>query len=106
MLAGVVHEILSLTVEKRTLVHQLTHFREEFRFSQQLRGMLIMHSDMFYISLKGVWDSVFLREAYHGSHLVEKDRLLLIKEKLRSLVAAVPQFARTGVSSRMGIEQR
>ncbi|XP_057462605.1 protein WHAT'S THIS FACTOR 1 homolog, chloroplastic-like [Actinidia eriantha] len=93
---GVVHEILSLTVEKRTLVDHLTHFREEFRFSQQLRGMLIRHPDMFYVSLKGDRDSVFLREAYRDSHLIEKDRLLLIKEKLRSLVA-VPRFPRRGV---------
>lgn len=84
---GVVHEILSLTVEKRTLVDHLTHFREEFRFSQQLRAMLIRHPDMFYVSLKGERDSVFLREAYRASELLEKDRLLLIKEKLRSLVA-------------------
>ncbi|CAO2834862.1 unnamed protein product [Amaranthus hypochondriacus] len=88
---GVVHEILSLTVEKRTLVDHLTHFREEFRFSQQLRGMLIRHPDMFYVSLKGDRDSVFLREAYRGSYLVDKDRLLLVKEKMRALVN-VPRF--------------
>lgn len=92
---GVVHEILSLTVEKKTLVDHLTHFREEFRFSQQLRGMLIRHPDMFYVSLKGDRDSVFLREAYRDGHLMDKDRLLIIKEKLRSLVS-VPRFPRTG----------
>ncbi|KAI6702587.1 hypothetical protein NL676_011723 [Syzygium grande] len=96
---GVVHEILSLTVEKRTLVDHLTHFREEFRFSQQLRGMLIRHPDLFYVSLKGERDSVFLREAYRNSHLIEKDRLLLIKEKLRSLVN-VPRFTRRNASRR------
>ncbi|KAI4342980.1 hypothetical protein MLD38_027536 [Melastoma candidum] len=90
---GVVHEILSLSVEKRTLVDHLTHFREEFRFSQQLRGMLIRHPDMFYVSLKGDRDSVFLREAYRDSQLIEKDQLLLIKEKFRSLVV-VPRFPR------------
>lgn len=42
---------------------------------------------MFYVSLKGERDSVFLREAYQDSHLIEKNRLLLIKEKLRSLVS-------------------
>ncbi|KDP28505.1 hypothetical protein JCGZ_14276 [Jatropha curcas] len=95
---GVVHEILSLTVEKRTLVDHLTHFREEFRFSQQVRGMLIRHPDMFYVSLKGDRDSVFLREAYRDSHLVDKDRLLLIKEKFRALVN-VPRFPRRGAPS-------
>ncbi|KAI3444433.1 hypothetical protein Pfo_001098 [Paulownia fortunei] len=95
---GVVHEILSLTVEKRTLVDHLTHFREEFRFSQQLRGMLIRHPDMFYVSLKGDRDSVFLREAYHDSQLIEKDRMLLIKEKFRALVN-VPRFPRRNAPS-------
>ncbi|KAL6002562.1 pseudoprotein wtf element Wtf1 [Asimina triloba] len=92
---AVVHEILSFTIEKRTLVDHLTHFREEFRFSQQLRGMLIRHPDMFYVSLKGDRDSVFLREAYRNSQLVDKDRLLLIKEKMRALVA-VPRFGGRG----------
>lgn len=84
---AVVHELLSLTVEKRTLVDHLTHFREEFRFSQQLRGMLIRHPDMFYVSLKGDRDSVFLRDAYRDSQLVDKNRLLIIKEQLRALVS-------------------
>ncbi|KAL0560338.1 hypothetical protein IC582_000739 [Cucumis melo] len=95
---GVVHEILNLTLEKRTLVDHLTHFREEFRFSQQLRGMLIRHPDMFYVSLKGDRDSVFLREAYRDSQLIDKDRLLIIKEKLRALVA-VPRFRSRGASN-------
>ncbi|EYU29452.1 hypothetical protein MIMGU_mgv1a023432mg, partial [Erythranthe guttata] len=72
---AVVHEILSLTVEKRT------HFREEFRFSQQLRGMLVRHPDMFYVSLKGDRDSFFLREAYRDSQLIEKDKMLLVKRE-------------------------
>lgn len=92
---AVVHEMLSLTLEKRTLVDHLTHFREEFRFSQQLRGMLIRHPDMFYVSLKGDRDSVFLREAYRNSQLIDKDRLMVIKEKLHSLVA-VPRFSKRG----------
>ncbi|KAF5733117.1 protein ROOT PRIMORDIUM DEFECTIVE 1-like [Tripterygium wilfordii] len=93
---AVIHEILSLTIEKRTLVDHLTHFREEFRFSQQLRGMVIRHPDMFYVSLKGTRNSVFLREAYRDGQLIDKDRMLIIKEKLRSLVS-VPKFPRRGV---------
>ncbi|KAM0866580.1 hypothetical protein ACQ4PT_042534 [Festuca glaucescens] len=92
---AVVHEILSMTLEKHTLVDHLTHFREEFRFSQSLRGMLIRHPDMFYVSLKGDRDSVFLREAYRNSQLIEKSHLVLLKEKMRALVA-VPRFPRRG----------
>ncbi|EOA22424.1 hypothetical protein CARUB_v10003068mg [Capsella rubella] len=92
---GVIHELLSLTTEKRTLVDHLTHFREEFRFSQQLRGMLIRHPDLFYVSLKGERDSVFLRDAYRNSELIDKDPLTLVKEKMRALVS-VPRFPRRG----------
>nr|XP_043633391.1 protein WHAT'S THIS FACTOR 1 homolog, chloroplastic [Erigeron canadensis] len=95
---AVVHEMLSLMVEKRTLVDHLTHFREEFRFSQQLRGMLIRHPDMFYVSLKGDRDSVFLRDAYRDSQLVDKNRLLIIKEKLRALVS-VQRFRGRAIKS-------
>ncbi|KAF9614919.1 hypothetical protein IFM89_021349 [Coptis chinensis] len=94
---AVVHEILSLTIEKRTLVDHLTHFRDEFKFSQQLRGMLIRHPDMFYVSLKGERDSVFLREAYRDSQLIDKDRLLIIKEKFRALVL-VPRYRRVATA--------
>jgi hypothetical protein len=92
---AVVHEVLSLTLEKRTLVDHLTHFREEFRFSQSLRGMIIRHPDMFYVSFKGDRDSVFLREAYKDSQLIDKNKLVLLKEKMRALVA-VPRFPRRG----------
>ncbi|XP_019440519.1 PREDICTED: protein ROOT PRIMORDIUM DEFECTIVE 1-like [Lupinus angustifolius] len=98
---GVVHEILSLTLEKRMLIDHFTHFREEFRFSQQIRGMFIRHPDMFYVSLKGERDSVFLREAYRDSQLVDKDRLLLVKEKLRALVN-VPRFSKGPSRKRVG----
>lgn len=91
---GVVHEILSLTVEKRILVEDLIQFREEFRFSQQLREMLIRHPDLFYVSFQVDGDSVFLRESYRDSKLMDKkDRLLVVREKFRDLVS-VPRFPR------------
>lgn len=83
---AVIHELLTLTLEKRTLVDHLTHFRRDYKFSQRIRGMLIRHPEMFYVSFKGDRDSVFLREAYNGSELIEKDPLVLAKERLGELV--------------------
>ncbi|KAG0602738.1 hypothetical protein M758_10G037700 [Ceratodon purpureus] len=83
----VVHELLSLTSEKRILVDHLTHFRRDFKFSQRIRSMLIRHPEYFYVSLKGVRDSVFLREAYEDTELKEKDPLVLLKERMADLVA-------------------
>eukprot|EP01018_Ginkgo_biloba_P022861 Gb_34809 [translate_table: standard] len=84
---AVVHELLSLTLEKKTLVDHVTHFRNDFRFSNKLRGMLLRHPELFYVSLKGQRDSVFLREAYQGSELIEKSPLLAAKERLQALVS-------------------
>ncbi|KAJ3695194.1 hypothetical protein LUZ60_000571 [Juncus effusus] len=99
---AVVHEILSLTLEKRTLVDHLTHFREEFRFSQQIRGMLIRHPELFYVSFKGDRDSVFLREAYRDSQLMEKNQLSLLKEKMRALVE-ISRFNKRGMNVNGGV---
>ncbi|WOL11351.1 protein ROOT PRIMORDIUM DEFECTIVE 1 [Canna indica] len=84
---AVVREVLGMTVEKRTLVDHLTHLRKDFRLPNRLRAMLVRHPELFYVSVKGVRDSVFLVEAYDdkGKLLVE-DELLTEKERLMELV--------------------
>ncbi|CAK9167742.1 unnamed protein product [Ilex paraguariensis] len=84
---GVVREVLGMMVERRTLVDHLTHFRKEFGLPNKLRGMLVRHPELFYVSLKGQRDSVFLVEAYNDKGvLLEKDGSLLIKDHLMELV--------------------
>ncbi|KAI3459153.1 hypothetical protein Pfo_015816 [Paulownia fortunei] len=84
---AVVREVLGMTVEKRTLVDHLTHFRKEFGLPNKLRGMLVRHPEIFYVSLKGQRDSVFLVEGYNDKGaLVEKDEILVIKHELMELV--------------------
>lgn len=84
---ALVREVLGMTVEKRTLVDHLTHFRKEFGLPNKLRAMLIRHPDMFYVSVKGERDSVFLVEAYddRGKLMVE-DEMVRVKEELEELV--------------------
>eukprot|EP00250_Pteridium_aquilinum_P003197 c13516_g1_i1 orf=590-2032(-) len=94
---AVVHEILSMTLERRVNIDFLTHFRRDYKFSQQLHGMLVRHPELFYVSLKGDRDSVFLREAYRGSELIDKEPLVIVKEKLRMLVAQDAQESKQGV---------
>ncbi|KAL0402741.1 UNVERIFIED_CONTAM: protein WHAT'S THIS FACTOR 1, chloroplastic [Sesamum latifolium] len=84
---AVVREVLGMTVEKRTLVDHLTHFRKEFGLPNKLRGMLVRHPEMFYVSLKGQRDSVFLVEGYNDKGaLLEKDEISAIKDELMELV--------------------
>lgn len=84
---ALVREVLGMTVEKRTLVDHLTHFRKEFGLPNKLRGMVVRHPDLFYVSLKGDRDSVFLVEGYdHKGVLLDKDEILVIKNQLMELV--------------------
>ncbi|CAO2822411.1 unnamed protein product [Amaranthus hypochondriacus] len=84
---SVVREILGMTIEKRTLIDHLTHFRKDFGLPNKLRAMLVRHPELFYVSLKGERDSVFLVEAYDDKgELIQKDEGLIIKERLCELV--------------------
>lgn len=84
---AVAREVLGMMVEKRTLVDHLTHFRKEFGLPNKLRAMLIRHPELFYVSVKGLRDSVFLVEGYNDrGKLLEKDEMLVIKDQLMKLV--------------------
>uniref|UniRef100_A0A803LTE5 PORR domain-containing protein n=1 Tax=Chenopodium quinoa TaxID=63459 RepID=A0A803LTE5_CHEQI len=84
---SVVREILGMTIEKRTLIDHLTHFGKDFGLPNKLRAMLVPHPELFYVSLKGQRDSVFLVEAYDDNgELIQKDEGLLIKDHLFELV--------------------
>lgn len=94
---AVVREVLGMTTEKRSLVDHLTHFRKEFGLSNQLRGMLVRHPELFYVSLKGQRDSVFLVEGYSDKgRLLEKDGLLVIKDEMMKLVMQGKMLRREG----------
>lgn len=84
---SVVREVLGMTIEKRTLIDHLTHFRMEFGLPNRLRGMIVRHPELFYVSLKGQRDSVLLVEGYdEKGRLLEKNKSLEIREKLMELV--------------------
>eukprot|EP00252_Welwitschia_mirabilis_P019107 TRINITY_DN4336_c0_g1_i2.p1 TRINITY_DN4336_c0_g1~~TRINITY_DN4336_c0_g1_i2.p1 ORF type:complete len:323 (-),score=77.29 TRINITY_DN4336_c0_g1_i2:343-1311(-) len=84
---AVLHELLSLTLEKKLPVYNVTLFKHEFKYFHKIRTLLLRHPDMFYISLRGGRDSVFLRAGYRGSELKEKSDLVVWKEKLQSLIS-------------------
>ncbi|KAK7250496.1 hypothetical protein RIF29_32971 [Crotalaria pallida] len=83
---ALVREVLGMTIEKRTLVDHLTHFRKEFGLSNKLRGMILRHPELFYVSLKGQRDSVFLVERFgEKGDLLEKDEILVLQNKWMDL---------------------
>ncbi|EER90679.1 protein ROOT PRIMORDIUM DEFECTIVE 1 [Sorghum bicolor] len=84
---AVVREVLAMTVEKRTLVDHLTHFRKDFGLPNRLRAMLVRHPELFYVSVNGVRHSVFLVEAFgDDGRLLVEDEMLVGRDRLEELV--------------------
>ncbi|KAK3229405.1 hypothetical protein Dsin_001286 [Dipteronia sinensis] len=76
-----------MIVEKKTLVDQLTHFRKDFGLPNKMRAMILRHPELFYLSLKGLRNTVMLVEVFDNKGvLLEKDGTLVIKEKFMQLV--------------------
>lgn len=83
---GLVHELLSLTLWKKASIMKLGHFRREFFLPEKLNVLLLKHPGIFYVSNKYQIYTVLLREAYVGSQLLEKDPLVVVKEKFGELM--------------------
>lgn len=83
---AVVHELLSLTVEKRVEVERLSHFRKDFAMEVNVRELLLKHPGIFYISTKGGTQTVFLREAYRRECLIEPNPIYVARRKMLDLV--------------------
>ena len=68
---SIVHEFLSLTVEKMVEVEKISHFRKWFGIDLNIRDLFLDHPGIFYLSTKGKRHIVFLREAYERGCLIE-----------------------------------
>ncbi|XP_010930984.2 protein WHAT'S THIS FACTOR 1 homolog, chloroplastic [Elaeis guineensis] len=83
---GVVHELLSLTLWKKASIVKLEHFKREFGLPERLNLLLLRQPCIFYVSNRYKIYTVVLREGYRGSELVEKDPLVVVKDKLGELM--------------------
>lgn len=83
---AVLHELLSLTVEKMVEVDQLAHFRRDFAIEVNVRELLLTHPGIFYISTKGKAQTVFLREAYSKGGLVEPNPVYTARRNMLDLI--------------------
>ncbi|KAL3624184.1 hypothetical protein CASFOL_033000 [Castilleja foliolosa] len=83
---GLVHELLSMTLWKKVSILKLGHFRREFCLPEKLNVLLLKHPGIFYVSNRYQIYTVLLREGYNGSELIEKDPLVVVKEKFGELM--------------------
>ncbi|QCD97109.1 hypothetical protein DEO72_LG6g1819 [Vigna unguiculata] len=83
---AILHELLSLTVEKMVEVDQLAHFRRDLGIEVNVRELLLRHPGIFYISTKGKTLTVFLREAYRKGGLIEPNPMYEARRNILNLV--------------------
>ncbi|CAH9110315.1 unnamed protein product [Cuscuta europaea] len=91
---AIVHEFLSLTVEKMVEVEKISHFRKWFGIDLNIRDLFLDHPGIFYLSTKGYRHTVFLRETYERGCLIEPNSIYEARRKLLHLVA----MGRRGIS--------
>lgn len=83
---GIVHEFMSLTVEKMVEVEKISHFRKWFGIDFNIRDLFLDHPGIFYLSTKGKRHTVFLREAYERGQLIDPNPVYESRMKLLDLV--------------------
>lgn len=84
-----VHELLSLTVERRATLERIAHFREAMGLPKKLKEFLLQHQGIFYISTRGNQGrlhTVFLREGYRKGEILEPNNVYLARKRLRELL--------------------
>ncbi|CAI9092182.1 OLC1v1027364C1 [Oldenlandia corymbosa var. corymbosa] len=92
-----IHELLSLTVEKKITLERIAHFRLAMDLPRKLKEFLLQHQGIFYISTRGnqgKLHTVFLREAYKKGELIQPNDLYLARRKLAELVLISPRKAK------------
>ncbi|CAI9775013.1 unnamed protein product [Fraxinus pennsylvanica] len=91
---AMIHELVSLTVEKKMTLERIAHFRMTMNLPKKLKEFLLQHQGIFYISTRGnhgKLHTVFLREAYKKGELVEPNDLYLARRKLAELILLSPR---------------
>ncbi|KAG6490352.1 hypothetical protein ZIOFF_051642 [Zingiber officinale] len=99
---GVIHEFLSLTLEKRAWIHHIVEFKEEFNLTKLIYHMLLKQSRAFYLAGTEMNWAVFLKDAYRkDGTLIEKDPQVLFNEKLQSYALPDSEYREQKVEQRI-----
>ncbi|KAI4334766.1 hypothetical protein L6164_013476 [Bauhinia variegata] len=85
-IVGVFHELLHLTVEKKTERRNVSNLRKPLALPQKFTKVFERHPGIFYISEKGDTQTIVLREAYNGRELMQKHPLVNIREEFAKLL--------------------
>lgn len=103
-MAALLHEVLSLTLEKKILIEVIGIFNQEFNLPQRVAKAFNRFPGIFYISLKGNVHTVFLREGYHKRHLLEEHPLISLKWKYYKMMQDGPRLRSMGFKATNKVE--
>ncbi|CAN4090753.1 unnamed protein product [Withania somnifera] len=104
----VLHELLSLTMERRLTSGQIDafHFELGLGLVPRLLFCLIKQHGIFCLTNKCVRSTVILKEAYDGSNLFCKCPLLLFRDKFMALIGRRDIGSLYRVTETIGVEER
>ncbi|GMH00158.1 hypothetical protein Nepgr_001997 [Nepenthes gracilis] len=98
---GILHEFLSLTLEKRASIHHIVEFKEEFSLTKHTYQMLLKQPRTFYLAGTEMNWVVFLRDAYdENGVLIKKDPLVIFYEKLYKYAQMQEQESSSGTDNK------
>uniref|UniRef100_M1CBT2 PORR domain-containing protein n=1 Tax=Solanum tuberosum TaxID=4113 RepID=M1CBT2_SOLTU len=86
---GVIHELLSLLISKKTERENIYCLGDHLGFGIRFRKALVHHPGIFYLSNKIRTHTIVLREAFNKNILVEKHPLMRMRYKYISLMNKV-----------------
>ncbi|XP_050220673.1 protein WHAT'S THIS FACTOR 9, mitochondrial [Mercurialis annua] len=86
-IVGVFHELLHLTVQKKTERKNVSNLRKPLSLPQKFTKVFERHPGIFYISMKCDTQTVVLRESYDDQQLLQKHPIVDIREKYGSLMS-------------------
>ncbi|KVH85044.1 protein WHAT'S THIS FACTOR 1 [Cynara cardunculus var. scolymus] len=85
-IVGVFHELLHLTVQKKTERQNVSNLRKPLNLPQKFTKVFERHPGIFYISKKNNTQTVVLREAYDRHQLVHKHPISEIRDRFACLM--------------------
>lgn len=86
-IVGVFHELLHLTVKKKTERKNVSNLRKPLSLPQKFTKVFERHPGIFYISKKSDTQNVILREAFEGKRLLYEHPIVQFREKLTSMMS-------------------
>ncbi|OMO88058.1 hypothetical protein CCACVL1_08567 [Corchorus capsularis] len=85
-IVGVFHELLHLTIQKKTERQNVSNLRKPLSLPQKFTKVFERHPGIFYISRMCDTQTVVLREAYDCRQLIQRHPLVDIRERFASMM--------------------